>query len=191
MTKLWQGRNTVSVSELAPLLGVTPRTVRRRIEAGRIKAEVVYSNRGVAGMEYRIPVEEAIRIVKQEGIVDINDPMEDTDDPENVRPDGHNDLGQEYGHSQGQYTDNQKNMMLQLFAQKEAQIGQLTGEVTALKNERDYLRNKLDEYEKILLKRIDEQEKRIEERDRLLMDVIRQIKESKEAKPWWKKIFGK
>lgn len=191
MTKLWQGRDTVSVAELAPMLGVTPRTVRRRIEAGRIKATVNYSNRGAAGMEYRIPVEEALKLVRQEGIVDLNVPVLEDDDLGNDRPAGQDFPGQNTGQDQGHYTDDQKNMMLQLFAQKESQIGQLAGEVTALKNERDYLRNKLEEYENKLVKKMEDQERRIEERDKMLMDLINEIRKRDYYNnlPWYKKIF--
>jgi len=144
MSEQWSNKEFVTPKELSEVVGVTDRTIRRRISAGKIKAEKIL---GPVGWEYQIPVEEAQRVVMSE--------KEAGQDPTDI-PDDHGDVRSspwresESEASEGENIHKRQMSALVQYAQTREELARAQGELRAVVDERDYLRERVEYLEKAL-----------------------------------------
>ncbi len=195
MTKSTTGANYMSPSELGKRIGKSSKTIRRRIQNGEIKAEL---HRGDFGQEYRITMDEALRVIELSGV------MSEQTDKDRVN------VHEESGSVQGEKIEEirlpvptwehfQRELNGAVF-----RAGQLEGQLQEVQVDRNRLRNEVDNLkgtiELLNQKLLDQAQvhqkdflKRLEERDKILTDLITSRREAAteqvEAPPSEKKGF--
>lgn len=184
MTKDTTGANYMSPSELGKRIGKSSKTIRRRIQSGEIKAEL---HQGEFGQEYRIPMDEALRVIEMSGVMSEpsdNDRASDHVESEPVR----GDKIEEIRLPVPTWEHFQRELNGAVF-----QAGQLQGQLKEVQEDRERLRNEVDNLkgtiELLNQKLIDQAQahnqdivKRLEDRDKTVTDLITSWREAASEK---------
>lgn len=144
MSEQWFDKEFITPKELSEVIGVTDRTIRRRINAGKIKAERII---GSTGWEYQIPINEAQRVVMAEKDNE-DSPGDNMDDHMDDRSSPWRESVSEDDQSSNIH-EQQMNALVQ-YAQAREELAYVRGELRSVLDERDYLRERIEYLEKAL-----------------------------------------
>lgn len=180
MTKDTSGATYMSPSELGKRIGKSSKTIRRRIQSGEIKAEL---HQGDFGQEYRIPMDEALRVIEMSGVMSEptdNDRVNDHVKSEPVR----GEKIEEIRLPVPTWEHFQRELNGAVF-----RAGQLEGQLQEVQGDRERLRTEVDNLkgtiELLNQKLIDQAQthqedlvKRLEERDKTVTELVTSWREA-------------